>query len=660
MLIEKGGATIHTNVENQVKFGIQNSGKMFKMIISGLYSKKAESITREIWSNAFDAHCMAGCPDTPFEVTLPSSWRPEFKVRDFGDGLSHEWMEDNYTVLGHSSKENTNIAVGKWGVGRMSPLSYTDTFSVTSIHKGKKTVYSVTMEGTGEPTLNVLIPPMETDEKSGLTITFPVSSKDFSSFETAAKRVALGLSVKPSVVGKPNYEWPELELTTQGNGYSVYTHNGSNYGERLSGPLAKMGCVIYPINTSEIKNLPYHMRNFNVLIDVPIGSVEVTASREDLSYGPKDPTTEYLTKRLKEIQQDLVKDAQASVDKCDNIYEAYWLLRNSGLDGSLRGSITYKGKEKLNQGFEVPEDVVCFQKQYRGLIKSVSSGDSTKKWGAIYVAYRKGPKHDVRAESRVRATSGQVSLYNVVGLVYADWDKDKKEYDTSAVDEAKRVFGAKLVSNLSDLPDVTPVTRKKVKASVKDLGWNDTEVDMEDGGYYLKSRNNNLEDVNYRFTPSMITLTQCLKGETVVIVPATLHKKFDDHDKWKPAYPVFKDWVTKEQKELAATANCSNVSDAFDLRDYSHLFKGNLKRYYDKFSVVRREYKGISSRSCSTLLVAGGLPYDSYYDSKLAKELEALKEKIQKEYPLIRKSSGQAQAHMAEYVVALDQYRNKS
>ena len=105
---------VESNSTSSKEFSIKNSSKMFNMIISGLYSDKPQSITREIWSNAFDAHCMVGKEDVPFVVSMPNSLMPTFVCRDFGPGIHHDDMEGFYTVLGHSTKEDTNAAVGKW------------------------------------------------------------------------------------------------------------------------------------------------------------------------------------------------------------------------------------------------------------------------------------------------------------------------------------------------------------------------------------------------------------------------------------------------------------------------------------------------------------------------------------------------------------------
>jgi len=83
---------VETNSQTTKDFTIQASGKMFHMVISGLYSDKPKSITREIWSNAFDAHAMVGKEAVPFEVTFPTAITPTFTCRDFGPGIERMFL----------------------------------------------------------------------------------------------------------------------------------------------------------------------------------------------------------------------------------------------------------------------------------------------------------------------------------------------------------------------------------------------------------------------------------------------------------------------------------------------------------------------------------------------------------------------------------------
>ena len=73
-------------------FGIKESGlsHIFNVLRNQLYSDKVLAVIREYSTNAVDAHIEVGQADKPIKVTLPTQMTPEFKVRDFGRGLTEE------------------------------------------------------------------------------------------------------------------------------------------------------------------------------------------------------------------------------------------------------------------------------------------------------------------------------------------------------------------------------------------------------------------------------------------------------------------------------------------------------------------------------------------------------------------------------------------
>ena len=117
---------VDTNAGETQEFTIKANGKAFRALISTLYENKIQSIVREIWSNALDAHVEAGCADVPFSVTFPTMLNPVFIVRDYGVSLEHDQVMRLYTTVFESTKEDTNDATGKFGLGSKSPFAYTD------------------------------------------------------------------------------------------------------------------------------------------------------------------------------------------------------------------------------------------------------------------------------------------------------------------------------------------------------------------------------------------------------------------------------------------------------------------------------------------------------------------------------------------------------
>mgnify|MGYP000694507503 CR=1 FL=1 len=129
------GATAEGLEGERESFTIEANGKAFRTLIDGLYSNKIQAVCRELSSNAQDSHIDAG-QTRPFEVSIPTSLDPVFRVRDFGTSLSHEDVMFLYTRIFKSTKETTNDQTGALGLGSKSPFAYTDTFSVVAYLNG--------------------------------------------------------------------------------------------------------------------------------------------------------------------------------------------------------------------------------------------------------------------------------------------------------------------------------------------------------------------------------------------------------------------------------------------------------------------------------------------------------------------------------------------
>jgi len=322
----KNDVTINSSGDTNA-FTIVANSKAFQTLISGLYADKVQSITREIWSNALDSHIAAGCPDKPFEVTFPSMFDPTFRVRDYGVGLSHADVMGLYTTVFKSTKEDTNTQVGSFGLGSKSPFAYTDTFSVISVYNGAKNYYTALMNEDRIPTI-VHLHSEIVDEENGVEVSFPVAKHDVNSFREAAKRVSLGFNVKPLVKDDEDFEWPK--------DYSEYMYNGL---------YVKMGCVIYPVDAKVIReaiqNEIFDSGDLTVefidlcrsqtlnIFEVPVGSLEVSVSREALSYGRKEPTIPTILKELNSYREKIKTTIESVIDRCPTRYEAFKLISDS-------------------------------------------------------------------------------------------------------------------------------------------------------------------------------------------------------------------------------------------------------------------------------------------------------------------------------------------
>jgi hypothetical protein len=323
MITAHANRTVETNVGESSAFKIKATGKAFKVLINGLYANKIQSITREIWSNAFDAHAMAGNADKPFDVTFPNAFNPEFRVRDYGTGLSHHDVMNLYSTIFESTKEGTNEQVGKLGLGSKSPFAYTDTFAVTVWMDGEKRYYAAVIAGDGVPTINHM-GTEATDEPNGLEVSFPVNPRDVREFRNAAHRVSLGFDVKPNVLNTDDFKaWRELTPIMTGNGWKLFSGPVEEYGS--AGAYAHMGCVLYPLDKVSLMGLSEKasaLLSSNFIIDFAIGDLEITASRENLSYGKDEPTADSVVRRLTEVYDELLAEYTGKYDKFPTYHAA--------------------------------------------------------------------------------------------------------------------------------------------------------------------------------------------------------------------------------------------------------------------------------------------------------------------------------------------------
>ena len=76
--------TVESNgITKTASFGIKESGisHIFHILRNQLYSDKETAVLREYATNAADAHIEAGIPDKPIQISLPSRFNLELKIR---------------------------------------------------------------------------------------------------------------------------------------------------------------------------------------------------------------------------------------------------------------------------------------------------------------------------------------------------------------------------------------------------------------------------------------------------------------------------------------------------------------------------------------------------------------------------------------------------
>lgn len=339
------------------KFTIQNSAKMFRITVSGLYADKVKAVLREYLANAYDAQLQAGNADKPFDLHLPTQWEPWFSVRDYGCSLTHEGVMNNFASIGWSSKDGSSNEVskdlaarqvGKFGLGCKVGFAYSDTFSVVAILNGERRTYNAYMDEDGAPVIAHAFTEA-TDEPNGVEITVPVNVNDIDNFKRAATEVLRGFDVQPNLTGA-RVATNTDEVILSGDNWKLF-RSESNWRTSFTAQ-ARQGTVIYPIDVNALPGLSKFQQTLlqeQIVIDFPVGEVDITPSRESLSY---DPTTiQNIKNRLALIEAEMRSRIDQKIAEQPNLWTARLALdklqsslnlRYNLRDALLKG-VTYKG-----------------------------------------------------------------------------------------------------------------------------------------------------------------------------------------------------------------------------------------------------------------------------------------------------------------------------
>lgn len=296
--------------------------KAFEILSSGIYTNKILAIIREISCNAYDAHIAAGKPLEPITVHMPNALEPWFSVLDNGPGLSHDDVINLYSTYFASTKTTSNDFIGAFGLGSKSPFSYVDAFTVTSRFNGKKRIYSAFKAENGLPSIT-LMHEEDTTECNGFEVQVPVKSSDVGTFKAEAASFYKYFKPAPNIVGdKLAIKYDDVVVTHN----NITILHKSDYTD-VNIVMLRQGNVVYPLDTNQIKSPNNMLNNYSygydqkVLIDVPIGTFEVTASRESISYTSK--TIKALEELLLNSAKEIVEYINDKVDNAASYYDAY-------------------------------------------------------------------------------------------------------------------------------------------------------------------------------------------------------------------------------------------------------------------------------------------------------------------------------------------------
>ncbi|ELQ8975106.1 hypothetical protein R3A81_000254 [Shigella sonnei] len=362
MIITTEKETILGNGSKSKAFSIAANPKVFKILSSDLYTNKIRAVVRELITNMIDAHALNGNPEK-FIIQVPGRLDPRFVCRDFGPGMSDFDIQgdDNspglYNSYFSSSKAESNDFIGGFGLGSKSPFSYTDTFSITSYHKGEIRGYVAYMDGDGPQIKPTFVKEMGPDDKTGIEIVVPVEEKDFRNFAYEVSYIMRPFKDLAIINGLDR----EIDYFPDFDDY--YGVNPERYWPDRGGLYAIYGGIVYPIDGVIRDRNWLSIRNEVNYIKFPMGSLDIAPSREALSLD--DRTRKNIIERVKELSEKAFNEDVKRFKESTSPRHTYRELMKMGYsarDYMISNSIKFTTKnlsyKKMQSMFE-PDSKLC-------------------------------------------------------------------------------------------------------------------------------------------------------------------------------------------------------------------------------------------------------------------------------------------------------------
>lgn len=335
-------------------------------VLTNLYSEAQTAVFREYLSNALDSHKEAN-QTKPVKITVPVPYSADniLTIQDFGVGMSLDEINKIYRQYGSSTKRDDNKQIGGFGLGGKSALALTDTFYAVSIKDGEKVEFTVEKKADGQPYL-IVDNVTETTEDSGFTVHIPYPESNI----LDANKVTFMLSGLPDNTVEAMIGNTEIELVSVYNSeyfntltnfnnepigwYRKIENQNNNYyasapthpSRENTGVQVNIGGVVYRLYQSSIadKKLSDFIEKFekasvNVMVNIPVGSVRFTPSREGLIYD--DRTVQTLTTLFNQFNEAFLADINLRLNTEANTHKEalgfYETWGESGLSKVWRG-----------------------------------------------------------------------------------------------------------------------------------------------------------------------------------------------------------------------------------------------------------------------------------------------------------------------------------
>lgn len=318
------------------------------------YSNTILATIRETYANAVDANKETGRLISTIHVKCPTRLDPTFYIRDFGTGLSKDQIFNLYSKFGKSTKRDSNSSIGGFGIGRFAPLSYKDSFTVTSYYNGTKSIYTLYISEDNDTKIDEIFCD-STDEQNGICVAVGVNLADIPRFNEEIRRFFSYFEELPTFVGLEN-EINRPEFILEGKNWKFRKSDWSNTQQIV------LGGIAYPLNFSLV-DVPTKLRYFESVKDLvlyaDIGSVSLHHSRESLEYNKT--TKAFLRQAYIEFYDDITNQIKNKLNSFDCLREAKTFVRevksvlgNAIANNFINDSVfKFKGVDVFAENFNV-------------------------------------------------------------------------------------------------------------------------------------------------------------------------------------------------------------------------------------------------------------------------------------------------------------------
>ena len=583
-------ATAERNIQSQGVAGEREYkikiGAHMMMVLSDLYSDPIWAIVREYATNMLDGYTKLRALNPqakiiPPEIQLPNMMAPHIVFKDYGVGMSFDTVWEVFTSYGDSTKHDNNDEVGGLGIGSKVAFAYrgADQWIVESRYNGERMIFNALKNAQGIPTLQH-IQTLPTDEPNGVTIQIPVARQDFEAFRKATERLVQYFPMDINVSGNTAYEKPSLDYTMRGPAWGILAGSGKNH--------VIMGNVPYPLELHQlpqegvVKYLQDQKYALHVDVYLPVGSADFTPSREALLYSERTKTA--VANALNSFLEEMQAKAQAEIQSAPTLWEAckalYEISGKTGLRKYLSG-IKWRGLD-VNLGQGVKFDLATLVLDYPDLEveRYDNFGNKASIGRTALPSEGEYTQHSLTPDSKLWVFVDDTGKHNgpvrrvrnmLLNQLTGEhgWSQRKRRIYRSTgagyvfkatgltPDKLKAILFGFPVENVTTLPE--PVyarngggTRKKVSVkylnySSRSLSWEDADVEVEDGGYYVPLEGGSPMDTNDWALSSMIK-----SGKLFGILPSDFKlygiPRSRANIEKKPGWVNFLTWFTPKAK----------------------------------------------------------------------------------------------------------------